>query len=263
MMKPSYCKNIIALLALGVGSSASGAVSLTFPVDAAFFGPARLNLGNSLTFDFTVDGAGNVTVNATTPSANADSITTVNGWDGAAGTVSDLGLFGTSFTLTASGERRNDAGTAYDPVAISSDGLQSGGTLGIFGENASMIDGSKITNANLERIVFTVTSGTVAVALDAFTLTGTANSDPTVTTDSTSVNYFNNGVGIVDTSADGLAFTNGGFLHFGTVEEEAVGDKSDGYRLNALTFGITSVPEPSSALLSGMALFGLMVRRRR
>ncbi len=254
---------MIGLLALGVGSSAFGAVSLTFPVDSAFFGPTRLNLGNSLTFDFTVDDVGNVTVNATTPSANASAIATVNGWDGPAGTVSDAALFGTSFTVTAAGERRNNAKTTFDAVGISGDGLQGGGTLGIFGHNASVIDGTTIANANIERIVFTVTSGTVAVALDAFTFTGNAASDPTVTTDSTSMNYFNHGVGAVDTSAAGLSFANGGFLRFEVLEEEAVGDPAEGYRLNALTFDITSpVPEPSSALLSGFALLGLMARRR-
>ncbi|MDB4279100.1 PEP-CTERM sorting domain-containing protein [Akkermansiaceae bacterium] len=262
-MKPSYTKNMIALLALGVGSSAFGAVSLTFPVDSAFAGPTRLNLGNSLTFDFTVDGSGNVTVNATTPSANADSIATVNGWDGAAGIISDAALFGTSFTITASGERLNDAGTTFDAVGISGDGLQGGGTLGVFGQNASVIDGATLPNGNIERIVFTVTSGTVAAGLDAFTFTGNANSDPTVTTDSTSMNYFNNGAGAVDTSASGLSFATGGFLRFEVLDEEAIGDPAEGYRLNALTFDITSpVPEPSTALLSGFALLGLMARRR-
>lgn len=254
---------MIGLLALGVGSSAFGAVSLTFPVDSAFVGPTRLNLGNSITFDFTVDGAGNVTVNATTPSANANSIATVDSWDGAAGSVSDAALFGTSFTMTATGERRNNVKTTFDAVGISGDGLQRGGTLAIFGQNASVIDGATLPNANIERIVFTVTSGTVAVALDSFTFTGNAASDPTVTTDSTSLNYFNHGVGAVDTSAAGLSFVNSGSLRFEVLEEEAVGDPAEGYRLNALTFDITSsVPEPSSALLSGLALFGLMVRRR-
>tara|TARA_B100000497_G_C7597480_1_gene359166 strand:- start:46 stop:810 length:765 start_codon:yes stop_codon:yes gene_type:complete len=254
---------MIALLALGVGSSASGAISLAFPVDSAFVGPTRLNLGNSLTFDFTVDGTGNVTVNATTTSANADSIATVNGWDGSAGTVSDAALFGTSFTLTAAGERRNNAGTVFDAVGISGDGLQSGGTIGIFGQNASVIDGATLPNGNIERIVFSLSSGTVAATLDEFTFTGNGNSDPTVTSDSTSVNYFNNGVGAVNTSADGLSFASGGFLRFEVPDEEGAGDPAEGYRLNALTFDITSVPEPSSALLSGLALVGLMIRRRR
>lgn len=254
---------MIALLALGVGSSASGAISLAFPVDSAFVGPTRLNLGNSLTFDFTVDGTGNVTVNATTTSANADSIATVNGWDGPAGTVSDAALFGTSFTLTAAGERRNNAGTVFDAVGISGDGLQSGGTIGIFGQNASVIDGATLPNGNIERIVFSLSSGAVAATLDEFTFTGNGNSDPTVTSDSTSVNYFNNGVGAVNTSADGLSFASGGFLRFEVLDEEGAGDPAEGYRLNALTFDITSVPEPSSALLSGLALVGLMMRRRR
>lgn len=261
-MKPSHYKNMIALLALGVGSSASGAVTLSFPVDSAFVGPTRLNLGNSLTFDFTVDGSGNVTVNATTPSANLDSIATVNGWDGAAGTVADPALFGTSFTFTAAGERRNNAGTVFDAIGISGDGLQGGGTLDVFGHNASVIDGTTLPSGNIERIVFTLTSGTVAAGLDAFTFTGNANSDPTVTSDTTSVNYFNEGTGSVDTSSDGLSFTTGGFLRFEVLEEEGAGDPAEGYRLNALTFDVISIPEPSTALLSGLALFGLMVRRR-
>ena len=261
-MKKTYCKNLIGLLALGVGSQVFGAVSLTFPVASELAGPTRLNLGNSLDFEFTVDGSGNVTVNATTVSANADSIATVNGWDGLAGTVSDAALFGTTFTLTLAGERRDNSG-AFLATAISGDGLQGGGTLAIFGQNASVIDGSTLPNTNIERLGMTVSTGAVVASLNSFTFTGNANSDPTVTTGGASVNYFNHGTGTVKTRFDDLSITNGGTMSFEILGEEAVGDPTEGYRLAGLSFDITSpVPEPSTVLLSGFSLLGLLVRRR-
>ncbi|MCU0858386.1 MAG: hypothetical protein MUC65_08310, partial [Pontiellaceae bacterium] len=92
----------IAAFALTAGNLIA-AVTLDFNVASNFTGATRLyaGIGQTLTFDFTLDGAGNVTLNASTGSTVPDVISTVNSWDGAAGTVSNPALFGKTFTLTA------------------------------------------------------------------------------------------------------------------------------------------------------------------
>ncbi len=191
----------------------------------------------------------------------------VNGWDGAVGTISDTAVFGSSFTLSMTSGRRNNAQTASDSVAVSGDGLQGGGAVGVFGRNASVVNGSSLANNNIARIPLAVSSGAVAAALNELKFTGTNVSDPIVVTDSASMNYSNYGltagVGTADTRVDGLSFTNGGYLGFEILKEGGPRNFTQGYRLNGITFDVTfPIPEPSSVFFTGIGVLGTLVHRR-
>jgi len=73
-------------------------VSMTFPVT-----DTTLRNLFTLTFDFEVDGSGNVTLDATTSNGGAAPQALVNAWDNtnSVGTISDASFFNTNFTLTA------------------------------------------------------------------------------------------------------------------------------------------------------------------
>jgi hypothetical protein len=81
-------------------SAAMASITLDFNVASSNTGPNRLiiNGASPLTFAFSVDGSGNVTLDASTTSPDQIDIDTVNGWDGAVGTVSVPSLFNSSFT---------------------------------------------------------------------------------------------------------------------------------------------------------------------
>ena len=73
-------------------------VFVNFPINDT----ASRNFG-TLTLGFSVDGSGNVTLDAETSNPNAPPKAVVDAWDGAAGTVSEPSLFNTSFTLVGLG----------------------------------------------------------------------------------------------------------------------------------------------------------------
>ena len=56
--------------------------------------------------------------------------------------------------------------------------------MGVFGRNASVVNGSSLANNNIARIHLAVSSGVVAAALNELKFTGTNVSDPIVVTDS-------------------------------------------------------------------------------
>ena len=63
------------------------------------------------------------------------------------------------------------------------------------------------------------------------------------------------GVGTADTRVDGLSFTDGGYLGFEILKEGGPHDFTQGYRLNGITFDVTSpIPEPSSVFFTGMGV---------
>lgn len=83
-----------------------------------------------LLLDFTVDGSGSVTLDASTSSTNTAVIAAVNSWDGAAGTVSYSDAFGTDFSISMD--------STGDEIRLTSQGDLGG--LGVQGNNQNKID---------------------------------------------------------------------------------------------------------------------------
>lgn len=138
-------------IGLLIAGMATASVELRFPVASTNTGADRLDAG-TLLFDFTVDGSGGVVLDASTTSSDPLAVATVNGWDGSVGSISDPALFNTSFQLTASGSRAGSSNS------ISLDGYQ-GGQLGIYGQNASRVDGASLATPAIEVLEWEITSG--------------------------------------------------------------------------------------------------------
>ncbi|MEM6279060.1 MAG: PEP-CTERM sorting domain-containing protein [Verrucomicrobiota bacterium] len=240
---------------------AQGSIMVDFLIPSGFTGGDRLNLTSEIVLDFSIDGTGMVTLDASNAGAAgssstvADSQAAVNSWDGVVGTVIESSLFNTDFTLTMNGFRRDDAMTTFNPVNISGDGAIDGttnGVLGIFGQNASRIDGSNLTNVNLERIAFTLSTTTSNLVLDfeSFSHFGGGGSDAQVIQNTTTVDFFNIGDGTADLSASSFELQNGESIIF-TMPESG----NAGFGLDAITF--SAVPEPSTIIL--LSLGALLV----
>ncbi len=90
-------------------------------------GPNALQVTGDVTLDFTVDGSGNVTLDASC--TDPDPATYVNDFDGAVGTVTDTAMWGQSFSIVLSC-------TGGDNLRIDN----SGNGLSIQGGNAQLID---------------------------------------------------------------------------------------------------------------------------
>lgn len=243
---------------------ATAAVSLDFNVDAGYNGATRLRISSDIiTYNFSIDGAGNVALDAGAVSTDANAISTVNSWDATVGTVSDTDLYGKTFTLTAQGYRRINDGTSYASTDISLDG-EDGGGLGIFGQNGSLIDGATLTSTNLEQIVWTL-SGDVSLNFSSFDY-GDWGGSPDIGLDdgTTSITYLNmtttepTDVALTkDISSAGFSIGNGESLAF-----FAPADGSNGISIAGLDFTV-AVPEPATIGLFAVCGAGILLLRRR
>jgi len=224
-------KWILGALVLGA-TAALATVSVDFSYDTVTY-PSRLNGPQSpLTLVFTVDGSGNVSLDASALDSDTDIQAIVNSWDGPVGTVGDAGLWGTSFTLQA---------TAYSVTNGMRDFRlepdQTGG-MGVVGSNSGRIDGMG-PDKDPEHVEVVLTDGSVALNFGEIMYVGGATgSDFYVADGTTSNNNYN--VGASGTrSISGLSLTTGVTL---SIAQPADTDKYDnGIALGGLTFTVTSI----------------------
>ncbi len=193
--------------------------------------------GGALTLNFTVNGSGTVTLDASTGSANADVVNTVNGWDGVVGTVANAALYNTSFSLTA---------TAFNTTAARNITMaeNDSGVLAVNGQSSGRIDGNNLTTPNPERLVWTLSAGSgVAMNFKSFSWGNSManNSDGLVVKDADTSTIYELGTtsaGTQDISAAGYSIGNGGSLIF-TAEGSG---KTNGAGLAGFTFEVIPVP---------------------
>jgi len=209
-----------------------------------------LNGLQPLTLDFSVDGAGNVSLDASTASGNAAIISAVDAWDGAVGTISEASLFGTSFTLL---------GVTGGPGLVVTG--NDTGILGISGQAAARID-----NNGTEVLTFNASGLGAGAVLDIKTMSygfRAANGSSNVRVVDTDTTYDTlipntSTFGTLDLSGEGLAIGNGEGLGF-TTEAFNVGA---GYGLAGFTFDAVVIPEPTTMSLFGLVGLAVFVRRR-
>jgi hypothetical protein len=100
------------------------------------------NTLGALTLDFTVDGSGNVTLDASTTSTNTPTIDAVDAWDGFVGFITNASAFGSSFSMLM--EDVNGYGPLGEPGGVLPGNLKltdtGGGGLGVGGLNAWRVD---------------------------------------------------------------------------------------------------------------------------
>lgn len=192
-MRPPTLFGKAAPLAAACWLTATGFLHAQVTVDFthSYTGPGAgtQNTGN-VTLAFSVDGSGNVTLDASC--TDPDPVAYVNEFDGPVGTVSDPSMWGQAFTIvlssTGSGALRID---------------NTGGGLAVQGGNAQIID-ADLSEIN-EVITATVTAGPGAFALQGVGFVGRAGGagmdvDNTIYPLSTSS-------GTVDVSAQGIIGT--------------------------------------------------------
>ena len=139
-------------------------ISLNFEHTATTFGILRV-LAQRSRSDFSINGSGAVTLDASTTSLAANIITSVNLWDGGVGTVTDPLLFGTTFQILMTSSSVLTANRSF-----TMDGRYSTGMIGVSGNNSSRIDGQTATPTpdDMERLTFTLTSGSPLITLKSF-----------------------------------------------------------------------------------------------
>ena len=236
------------IVVLAAAAPASGDVILEFSHDVAVTNLRNLN---TLTLDFSVDGVGNVTLNATTSNAGGgggEVGNIVNAWDGVVGTVSAASLFNSSFSIV---------------------GLGSGGAIATTtGKEGLGVGNAVINNAGTEDINWTINlPGTETLVVKTFSYSnrvafGTSNLR--LEDSDTGVNFplpspasnGGNDFGTVDVSGDGFALTD---TQVFTVTTDPNQNAAAGASLFGFSFDV--VPEPGSLAL--LSLGGLCVLRRR
>jgi hypothetical protein len=234
-------------------SAAMASITLDFNVASSNTGPNRLiiNGASPLTFAFSVDGSGNVTLDASTTSPDQIDIDTVNGWDGAVGTVSVPSLFNSSFTLQALA-----TDTAGGAMNISLDGADTG-VIAIQGQNASRIDGVTLPVPKVETLSWTLTSGSVALDFQSWVYGNSpANIGDMMVLDADSNNSWYNMPGTTGTLAmNGISLAGTDSVVF----MEPL-DGTHGAGLAELTFDV--VPEPATFSLMAICGAAVLMKRR-
>lgn len=222
-------------------SVAVAEVTLDFNVASTNAGASRLYNGSGgMTFDFTVDGSGNVTLDASTASGDPIDIDTVNGWDGAVGTVTNSVLFSRAFRLTAAAIRDGASGT------ITMDGAGPG-VLGVQGQNSGRIDGATLPSPALEELRWTLSASDLELSLTTVELGVIVNASDMFVADGTQSNAFMNlslgSAGATNLSSFGYSIGNGETLTFG---QPADGD--NGFGLAGFSFDVVPVVNNSLAI---------------
>lgn len=163
---------------LTIAAPAFSAVEVDFAHSYTSGGSATQNTGD-ITLAFTVDGSGNVTLDAS--SADTDPAAYVNEFDGSVGTVSDTAMWGQSFTIvlssTGAGNLRID---------------NTGSGLAVQGGNSQLIDATPAavnevitatvtasgTQFNLSGVDYAKLSGGIGMNVSGttYTLTGSSGS---------------------------------------------------------------------------------------
>ena len=243
-------KVLCAAVVMGAVLVSSAGVNLEFPVASTNTGAARLNAGNSLVFDFTVDGSGNVALDATTSSGNQLAVDAVNSWDGNVGSVSDASLFNSTFQLTASGYR------AGSGTGISLDGYQ-GGQLGIFGQNASRIDGATLATPALEVLEWEITDGSPDLEITEWMYAANNNAGDSIVYDNdSSITNFNMAGESGTNLLAGITLASGEVFGF---TQPTNGNQ--GFGLAGLSFDIAGAPLPLTTGIVEVAFSNTLTNR--
>ena len=227
--------------------------------------------GTTITFDFSVNGSGAVTLDASTTSAVANIINGVDSWDGAVGTVTDPSMFGTTFQILMTSSSLLTANRSF-----TMDGRYSTGMIGVSGNNSSRIDGQTATPTadDMEALTFTLTSGSPLITLKSFNWDfasiAASLADAKLLDGDTSITYLDmtatftgspSTYGTMDTSAAGLTLGSGANALVFTSPATTEGG-SHGYGLSGMTLEIAVVPEPTTTGLLGLGAISVLLIRR-
>ena len=136
-MKTRWLRKIMSIGLIACASAGWADVTVEFPVTDSV-----LRHLMTLTLNFTVDGSGNVVLDAETSNGNAAPKAVANAWDGSVGTISDPAFYNTSFTLTGIAKLNN---SQVNQLSTDAD---------TFGQGLS-VSGERVNGAGTEEIIWT------------------------------------------------------------------------------------------------------------
>ncbi|NQX02688.1 hypothetical protein HQ447_18670, partial [bacterium] len=239
---------ICALPALAATADVSMSFANTGPVTSGTFLTAAIN--DTITLAYTIDGAGAVSLNASTITTNATFINLVNQFDrpsGTAGSTTNSGFFNTSFNLKVV------------PVRSSSPNLSittlNGGGLGVQGQDSNRVDGRTLATSAPEALKFELTAPAGMILQFKNWSWVSGNGADMRFSDGTNFQNFANLAASGSTAfglvANGLSLSNGGTLSFGETP-----DSTTGAGLGGFTFEILSAPLTANDAVASFANSG-------
>lgn len=183
----------------------------------------------TLSLEFHVDGAGSVTLDASTTRSEQIIVDAVDGWDGPVGSVGFAGAFNTAFTLVL-----DDAGGSGLKLTANA-----GGGLGVGGQNAWRID-----RPGLESIAASASlpEGTMHLRSIAWNWRANDTVDLLLSVPGGQfTNHLASDAGSWNLADQGIRLATGEQFAFGNVDLGAV---NDGYALAGLAFDIVDDAAP-------------------
>ncbi|MCX8495794.1 MAG: sulfatase-like hydrolase/transferase [Akkermansiaceae bacterium] len=193
-------------------------------------------INDTITLAYTIDGAGAVSLDASTTTSNTTFVNLVNQFDrsgGTAGSTTSRALFNTTFSLK------------IVPVRLSSPNLSittlNGGGLGIQGQNSNCVDGRTLTTSYPETLKFELTAPAgMTLKFKSWSWVSGSGGDVRFS-DGTNLQDFANlaefGSSPFGLVTSVLSLGNGGTLSFGETP-----NSSNGAGLGGFTFEILSPP---------------------
>jgi arylsulfatase A-like enzyme len=238
MIKPILF--ILALTAMSAKADVAASFANVGPVDSGTFRTAATTANDTITLAYTIDGAGAVSLDASTTNANTTFINLVNQFDrpgGTAGTTTNSGFFNTSFSLKIVPVR-----TTTPRLSITTN---NGGGLAMEGQNSNRVDGRTLTTPVPESLRFELTAPAgMELILKSWSCVDGATGDMRFTAGDNSQDFVNlpaSGTKTFDTNTDpegnALVLANGDMLTFGETP-----DSSGGAGLGGFTFDILGSP---------------------
>ena len=191
---------------------------------------------DTITLAYTIDGAGAVSLNASTTNTNATFVNLVNQFDrsgGTAGSTTNSGFFNTSFSLKIVPVR-----TTSPNLSIT---ILNGGGIGMQGQNSNCVDGRTLATSAPESLKFELTAPVgMTLKFKSWSWVSGFGADMRFS-DGTNLQDFTNlsasGSTAFGLITHGLSLVSGGTLSFGETP-----DSSNGAGLGGFTFEILSAP---------------------
>ena len=241
---------ICGLPALVAKADVSTSFANIGPVDSGTFRTAATTLNDTITLAYTIDGAGAVSLNASTTNTNATFVNLVNQFDrsnGSAGSATISNFFNTSFSLKIVPVRPSSP-------RLSITTLDSGG-LGMEGQNSNSVDGRMATTSAPESLKFELTAPAgMILKFKSWSWVSGSGGDMRFS-DGTNLQDFTNltisGSTAFSLVSNALSLNSGGALSFGETP-----DSTSGAGLGGFTFEILSAPLTASDAVVSFANSG-------
>ncbi len=230
----------VSCLILPAVPSARADITASFanagPVDSGTFRTAANPAGNdTITLHYTIDGAGAVSMDATTTNTNATFINLVNQFDrpgGTAGSTANSGVFNSAFSLKIIPVR---AGTTTPRLSVTT---LNGGGLGVEGQNSNRVDGRTLATPAPQMLHVGLTGPAgLSLRFKSWSWVAGGGADMRFSNGTNSQDFINvatSGTANFNLVSNALTLGNGGTLTFGETPDSTSGAGLGGFSFEVL-----------------------------